>query len=1239
LFRKQKTLFALAVTALCANGLIANNVVVLPTFTGSPTGTAIVYTANPFQQLTTFTTSTDAFTVLTRAAASAGDTKYYVISRSGSGSLTILNSSFVPVGNPLNLGQNVTAATVTPDGRRLLILYGNNFAQYRTDTDQLIQTNFIDVGPNPQDVAVAPDSSRAFVLSSTGQSVTAVDLGTNAVVGRVSLPGLLPGQGSIAMGPNGMLYVSAVNRVLEVDPRATPFEGAVRRQFQLPGGNVGRLVFTPDGTRALAPNLQTGTSVLLYYFQLDYLTGGAVEIRNTDATLGGFVFEKVFVASNTLAYAVTSAQSVKPRRMFPIDLPQVFQGNAAQIPVPVISGDREAFFSNKGTIEIVDAITFSPEYPGAVRAFVSAPLNLLAPAAQNTIYQVVYGSSQPAVNAEAKLTSLPGAVRWVGPAVTIESGVPGGVVRMGVPQGNVAAGGRTLPFGVKVINSAGMPMFNVPVVFTPITQGATLVGAATVSTNADGLAMVSANAPTVPGEFTITAAVQGSGLSTSFTFTVPTTGGGGPVDPGNPGGGANRIIVLQGNGQVMREGEFPKDGETYPKRTRVRLVDSQGRPIPNATLTWSISQGGGRWQEGDVDAEGNRLTATDVNGESSNAYVAPDNVGLGNSFLQSVGTIASGGSVATVYMTTIARQVDGFPNPFPTATRLSPESNPITGEPRMLVAKAGQTLPGAIRYQFTVSGRQQGGLPLQYIGLGASTGNREQDGPVVQCAPEPLVLSNEQGVANCDLRVSGRAGEALVRLEIGGGYTVGSEPFLRLRVDPGDPARLIITNGNNQSGAPNTTLPAQLTVLLDDGGGNPSPGATIRWEVIQGSALVANSTTITDPQGRAFNTLRLGATPGVVLVRATALGGTQPSITFEARVNVTVGGIVGVSGDNQTTFTNTAFAQPLVVQVNDTRGIGIPGQTVNFTVTGGQATLSAATATSDANGRAQVTVRAGATAGVITVRASLPGNVGSPVDFTLRSQLPGPQINPLDFFNAASGERGAVVPGSLYNILGVGIAPDLRGCVQGSPSIVGPYPTRVANVEVQFGNFLAPILAVCNQDNRETVTVQVPFELVPNTRINVTVRVGTGSSVINNVQVVDLQPGIFETVDSLGRRAVAVRPNGSFVSPANPARWGELIRFYATGLGPVSPAAFTGVLGVPNQDVLAPLLVGVNDAGVRLERATYQVGNIGVYEIILEIPQGTPTGDSRPLGLLVTRQSTGEVIFPANAPTIAIAAQ
>ena len=111
------------------------------------------------------------------------------------------------------------------------------------------------------------------------------------------------------------------------------------------------------------------------------------------------------------------------------------------------------------------------------------------------------------------------------------------------------------------------------------------------------------------------------------------------------------------------------------------------------------------------------------------------------------------------------------------------------------------------------------------------------------------------------------------------------------------------------------------------------------------------------------------------------------------------------SGDNQTAFTNANFPAALVVEVLDASNAPVLGSTVDFSVVSGPATLTSnASVQTSAAGRAQVTVRAGANTGPVTIRAVV-GNL-TPVTFTLNVQLPGPVISINSFRNAASGEFG-----------------------------------------------------------------------------------------------------------------------------------------------------------------------------------------------------------------------------------------
>ena len=109
---KPHALKAVALCALLASPTLGNNLFVLPTFTGNATASATVYSGNPLAPAATFSTASDAFLVLARPTANAADTKYYVISRSGSNSLIILNSGLTPVGTPLSFGFDVAADMV-----------------------------------------------------------------------------------------------------------------------------------------------------------------------------------------------------------------------------------------------------------------------------------------------------------------------------------------------------------------------------------------------------------------------------------------------------------------------------------------------------------------------------------------------------------------------------------------------------------------------------------------------------------------------------------------------------------------------------------------------------------------------------------------------------------------------------------------------------------------------------------------------------------------------------------------------------------------------------------------------------------------------------------------------------------------------------------------------------------------------------------------------------------------------
>ncbi|MEN6602055.1 MAG: Ig-like domain-containing protein, partial [Bryobacteraceae bacterium] len=341
-------------------------------------------------------------------------------------------------------------------------------------------------------------------------------------------------------------------------------------------------------------------------------------------------------------------------------------------------------------------------------------------------------------------------------------------------------------------------------------------------------------------------------------------------------------------------------------------------------------------------------------------------------------------------------------------------------------------------------------------------------------------------------------------------------------------------------------------------------------------------------------------------------------------------GLNKVSGDDQSVLISTAFPKPLAVKVVDAQNAPVQGVAVAFTVTSGTATLSAASATTGADGTASVNATAGSTPGTILVKAS----IGAfSVTFSLTARLAGPEVPAAGIVNGAGGQAG-VVPGGIVTIYGKGIAPNLSGSITGG-NLIGPLPLKLADVEVLFGSTAAPIYNVSNIDGMESVSVQAPFELGAPGKVNVTVKVAGASTVVPDVPTYAIQPGLFETLSDTGvRYSVAIGDDGRYLGPGQGARPGETVRLFVTGVGQTTPATGTNHAGIPGQKVAANLIVGFNNEGVRVISAEYMVGVVGVYIVSFEVPSSATSG-GKPLVVAAVAPDGAGLIY-SNPSTLTV---
>ncbi len=196
--------------------------------------------------------------------------------------------------------------------------------------------------------------------------------------------------------------------------------------------------------------------------------------------------------------------------------------------------------------------------------------------------------------------------------------------------------------------------------------------------------------------------------------------------------------------------------------------------------------------------------------------------------------------------------------------------------------------------------------------------------------------------------------------------------------------------------------------------------------------------------------------------------------------------------------------------------------------------------------------------------------------------------------NSANLVEGAIAPGELVTLRGLGIGPDTG--VAASDSI----PFDLAGVRVLFDGVPGAILYAQSKQ----VNVQAPFEMTgPVSHIEV--QYNGASSDVNPVRVVPVAPAIFQPYPSSGE-ALAFNEDGSINSLSNPAAKGSIVTLFGTGAGQFSGASTGGV----NQGKAAlgqDVQVGIGNFFPRENAEILYAGpasgaSSGVFQINFRIP-------------------------------------
>jgi uncharacterized protein (TIGR03437 family) len=210
-------------------------------------------------------------------------------------------------------------------------------------------------------------------------------------------------------------------------------------------------------------------------------------------------------------------------------------------------------------------------------------------------------------------------------------------------------------------------------------------------------------------------------------------------------------------------------------------------------------------------------------------------------------------------------------------------------------------------------------------------------------------------------------------------------------------------------------------------------------------------------------------------------------------------------------------------------------------------------------------------------------------------------LSPTGVVNAASYSppTNPVAPGELITLFGSNLANSTN------TASTLPFPSSLDGVQVLINDRPAPVYAV----SPTQISAIVPYATSGSYASVKVVNNGQPS----NTLIMYLQlcaPGIF-AVPAVGHGYGAVlHADFSLVSPSNPAKQGETVQIYLTGLGAVKPGVTDGSAGPTS-----PLSVTVGDYGVYFGKPTAALynglapGAAGLYQVNITIPKDSPTGD------------------------------
>jgi len=300
-------------------------------------------------------------------------------------------------------------------------------------------------------------------------------------------------------------------------------------------------------------------------------------------------------------------------------------------------------------------------------------------------------------------------------------------------------------------------------------------------------------------------------------------------------------------------------------------------------------------------------------------------------------------------------QVDGVQDPMV----VTAEADPLPGATRIvqapdtIVGEAGLSLPQTVAIVVTdTSGTVLADVPVSW--------STPDSGQLTQVDPR----TDSLGRATAQWALGPRAGTQRLRVQVGNPRTL--PPFaIMARVTPGPVTTLELLSGNAQRGTVGAALPKAVVFRATDSLGNPVEGVPVR---LAASAGQVDSVVTTAASGQAKVSWTLGKAAGPARIEARLADSPAP-VEGTAMARPGAAAALTIVSPATSGTTGKPLAKPVLLEVRDRYGNGVPGVTVRVAVAAGK--VSPTQVVTDSTGNASVRWTLGPAAGSQALSAAI----------------------------------------------------------------------------------------------------------------------------------------------------------------------------------------------------------------------------------------------------------------------------